>query len=320
MAGVCSGPGPCDTSSNDHGGKNWVSKAGGFPDWFHAIVNAMRRKGKTEGRAVAIAWGTVRRWARGGGNVTPETRAKAAAMVAQLDAMRGAAQLTAESTPAVELAVPIATSSDGPSMTVSAHMAALRKLAAAHKRAGPSQRPKIRKAMGTHAKAIQAGRCADMAAEPSPSIDLSTKPNPGAAAETELIRRNRETPAGRAPHKFQPAKWTHPNGHPRCKLCGTEERIDGMCDGSAKDGLKTSAPGSKGVATANLSNAIDLAWDEAKHPRVGGKFAPKGTQTQGAKPAGRPTTADGPSRHRQHRRPYPGRAQGCRRSQGWRRR
>lgn len=49
-------------------------------------------------------------------------------------------------------------------------------------------------------------------------------------AETERIKTNREGP-GAKPHRFKAANWTHPNGHPRCILCGEEESIDRMCVG-----------------------------------------------------------------------------------------
>jgi hypothetical protein len=52
----------------------------------------------------------------------------------------------------------------------------------------------------------------------------------GYIKETEEIKARRED-AGAKPHKFQAAEWTHPNGHPRCKLCGDEETMDGQCDG-----------------------------------------------------------------------------------------
>lgn len=94
MAGVCRGNGPCDTSPTGHGGDNWVTRAGGLPPWARAIVNALKRNGHSESQAIQIMWGTVRNWARGQGNVKPETRAKAAALVAHLDAMRGAAHLS----------------------------------------------------------------------------------------------------------------------------------------------------------------------------------------------------------------------------------
>ena len=45
--------------------------------------------------------------------------------------------------------------------------------------------------------------------------------------ETERIKENREK--AEWPHKFKPAKYTHPNGHPRCIICGQEERTDKVC-------------------------------------------------------------------------------------------
>lgn len=48
-------------------------------------------------------------------------------------------------------------------------------------------------------------------------------------AETERINENKKLPANMRPHKFKAAQWTHPNGHPRCVLCGDEEPIGGIC-------------------------------------------------------------------------------------------
>lgn len=50
------------------------------------------------------------------------------------------------------------------------------------------------------------------------------------ARENATIREN-VVAGGSGPHHFKPAEWTHPNGHPRCILCGAEERTDGMCTG-----------------------------------------------------------------------------------------
>jgi hypothetical protein len=50
--------------------------------------------------------------------------------------------------------------------------------------------------------------------------------------ESEAIRVNRTTAAAQKPHKFRAAKWTHPNGHPRCLLCGDEERTGNICAGA----------------------------------------------------------------------------------------
>lgn len=52
-------------------------------------------------------------------------------------------------------------------------------------------------------------------------------------AESEKIKENKKTWEGKL-HKFKPAKWTHPNGHPRCLLCGDEEPIGGVCNSKAK--------------------------------------------------------------------------------------
>lgn len=47
--------------------------------------------------------------------------------------------------------------------------------------------------------------------------------------ETQKIKENADLAA--KPHKFQAGKWTFPNGHPRCIICGDEETLDGQCPG-----------------------------------------------------------------------------------------
>lgn len=60
--------------------------------------------------------------------------------------------------------------------------------------------------------------------------------------ESEIIKENKKKPEAHKKHKFVNAVWTHPNGHPRCLICGDEARIPregetpdkdgyGMCDG-----------------------------------------------------------------------------------------
>jgi hypothetical protein len=57
---------------------NWLEAQGDDLDPFiNAIANALIRDGKPKSQAIAIAIGTVKRWARGGGNVNADTRAKA---------------------------------------------------------------------------------------------------------------------------------------------------------------------------------------------------------------------------------------------------
>jgi len=49
--------------------------------------------------------------------------------------------------------------------------------------------------------------------------------------ETAKIKENKKSPEAQKQHDFKAAKWTHPNGHPRCIVCGDEERIGGKCEG-----------------------------------------------------------------------------------------
>jgi len=55
-----------------------------FPAYFQNIRNALIRSGHSVGEASAITWGSIRRWAGGGGNVHPEVRAAATAALAGL--------------------------------------------------------------------------------------------------------------------------------------------------------------------------------------------------------------------------------------------
>lgn len=56
------------------------------------------------------------------------------------------------------------------------------------------------------------------------------KPTPAQEKENEAISENKKKPEASKPHDFKPAKWTHPNGHPRCLVCGHEEIIGGRCN------------------------------------------------------------------------------------------
>lgn len=77
-------------------------------------------------------------------------------------------------------------------------------------------------------------------AEPAPlhearwgdhDIQEARKHNAEYERETEKIRERAKLPESKRRHTFEAAKWTHPNGHPRCKKCGQEERIGGVCNG-----------------------------------------------------------------------------------------
>lgn len=79
-------------------GKNWVTSVGGLPLMIRDVAHALIRSGHDESEAIEIAVGAVKRWAAGEPNgykgtkhVTPETQAKAAAAVAQWEAIKAAA-------------------------------------------------------------------------------------------------------------------------------------------------------------------------------------------------------------------------------------
>jgi hypothetical protein len=60
-----------------------------YPPGFQHIRNALIRSGHDVATASRIAYGALRRWARGGGKVKPDTRAKAAKVLGELTAGKG---------------------------------------------------------------------------------------------------------------------------------------------------------------------------------------------------------------------------------------
>jgi hypothetical protein len=80
------------TLAEKPGTSNWVEEEGGLPEYICEIARAIKRKGKTTSRAIAIAIGTVKNWAHGKGNVDADTRAKAAKALAQWTAMKARAK------------------------------------------------------------------------------------------------------------------------------------------------------------------------------------------------------------------------------------
>lgn len=65
-----------------------------LPAYIQNIAHALMRSGRPKSMAIAIAIGTVKRWARGGGDVHPEVRAAAAKAVAEWEAARARARAT----------------------------------------------------------------------------------------------------------------------------------------------------------------------------------------------------------------------------------
>lgn len=69
--------------------KNWVERSGGLPRYVEDIALALiRDHGYSRERAIAIAISRVKLWAAGGGEVSADTRAKAAKAVAEWTALR----------------------------------------------------------------------------------------------------------------------------------------------------------------------------------------------------------------------------------------
>lgn len=70
------------------GDQNWVDKAGGLPEYICQVAKALVRGGKSVSVAISIAVSRCKVWAAGGGGVNPDTRAKAAAAIAQWEAKK----------------------------------------------------------------------------------------------------------------------------------------------------------------------------------------------------------------------------------------
>jgi HK97 family phage portal protein len=110
-AGICTGPGPCDTSPLGEG-DNWLKKVNGLPPYIRAIAHSLRRRGMSESEAIATAIATVKRWAAGGGHVTAKTKATASAAVAEWESKKAAsharADLVTETSPTGAALLPVA--------------------------------------------------------------------------------------------------------------------------------------------------------------------------------------------------------------------
>lgn len=83
-------------ASRGHGGRNWITadKKGGrgqLPAYIQNVRNGIMRDGHDIGSATAIALSRIRKWARGGGEVTPEVQAASEKALAEFAAMRGRA-------------------------------------------------------------------------------------------------------------------------------------------------------------------------------------------------------------------------------------
>lgn len=77
-------------------GKLWHKKDSSIhlPNYIRNVAKALIRNGHDESSAIAMAVGTVKRWASGGGGVHPEVRAAAAKAVAEWEALKAHAHST----------------------------------------------------------------------------------------------------------------------------------------------------------------------------------------------------------------------------------
>lgn len=74
-------------------GENWVERtAGELPEYIRIVRNGIMDKNPSvsEGHATALAVAAMKKWARGGGNVSAKVRAAAAAALAKWEAMKAA--------------------------------------------------------------------------------------------------------------------------------------------------------------------------------------------------------------------------------------
>jgi 2'-5' RNA ligase len=117
------------------------------------------------------------------------------------------------------------------------------------------------------------------------SSAMSAQTGITADEETELIKKNKQTAKAKGKHAFTPAAWTHPNGHPRCLICGQEQPLGTYCNDSSYssegDDLEPSG-GADGGISFGSDGWIDGAGggsadgDDFKDVFGGGPISPSG--------------------------------------------
>lgn len=101
-------------------------------------------------------------------------------------------------------------------------------------------------------------------------------------AETAQISLNKQQPTARKSRRFKPAKWTHPNGHPRCLICGNEEPVGGRCKMPAAWYEEQNRRTEKGLVVAKFhrdlkraigqSDGLEKSLSESRHLERAGKL------------------------------------------------
>ena len=59
---------------------------------------------------------------------------------------------------------------------------------------------------------------------------------------------------------FEAAEWTHPNGHPRCIICGDEETEDGKCPGLKAEPVRFGPGAGASTRKAWIAFTSDQPW------------------------------------------------------------
>lgn len=90
------------------------------------------------------------------------------------------------------------------------------------------------------------------------TVRKRAKKPPGYIRETDVINENKKKHGGTV-HKFTPAKWTHPNGHPRCLMCGQEQSFSPECNRAATPEEEAAVMESWGFTT--IDKAKNPLWD-----------------------------------------------------------
>lgn len=81
----------------------WKHKGWQLPAYIQNVAKGLMESGKDRSTAIQMAIGAVKRWASGGGSVTPEVRAASAAAVVEWEKLKGQAHSTSQTGPALEL-------------------------------------------------------------------------------------------------------------------------------------------------------------------------------------------------------------------------
>lgn len=76
-------------------GPLWHTPGLKLPNYIENVAKGLMESGHDRSSAIAIAIGTCKRWAAGGGKVTPEVRAAAAKAIAEWEALKARAHATA---------------------------------------------------------------------------------------------------------------------------------------------------------------------------------------------------------------------------------